>query len=166
MLLPYTAPRCPLSLLWPWKYLPYFMSGTLWHSVLGLAGMELIFSTAAHKMLCFGSVTKTVLISTRASAVAERCFPASRPSLFPTLPPQPGAWGAQGAGHTQLLPADQGDIPYRVTSSSAIKSWWGEFPRRPLFRGWLPVRQLAVIAFCIICSLLLFFIFFFLFIFF
>lgn len=63
MLLPYTDARCPLSLLWPQKYLSCFMSGTLRHSVLGLAGMELICSTAAQKMLCCGSVTKTVLIT-------------------------------------------------------------------------------------------------------
>lgn len=48
----YADARRSLSLLWLQIYLSCFMFGTLRHSILGLAGMELIFSTAAVLWIC------------------------------------------------------------------------------------------------------------------
>lgn len=43
-------------------------------TVLVLAGRELIFLFASHMVLCFGFVTKTVLITHNVLATAEQCL--------------------------------------------------------------------------------------------
>jgi len=47
--------------------LNFFVTVDVWVSVLGLAGMELILFITAGMVLCFGFVTRTMLIT-------HRCF--------------------------------------------------------------------------------------------
>jgi len=65
--------------------------------VLSLAGVELLFFIAAHMMLCFRLVTNIEIWLLLSSACT-----ASRPPLFPTLPPQEvGSGWAKGWEGTQ-----------------------------------------------------------------
>lgn len=70
--------------------------------VLGMTGMELTFFIAAHMMLCFGSVVKTVLITNSLSQ--NHAYTASRPFIFfPCTFPKWVGWGRHeaGMGHRQ-----------------------------------------------------------------
>lgn len=65
----------------------------------GLAGIELMFFSAAGMALCFSFVTKTVLITYWCSSY---CWTASRPCLFLIVSPQWIDWGwARGWEGTQ-----------------------------------------------------------------
>jgi len=96
--------------------------------VLVLAEVELISFIVARMGLCFGFVLKIVLIT-------QRCFllllssahTASRSFLLLTLPHQRVGWGCtriwEGTQPGQLTAAGQTDMPYDMTSYSAIKCW-------------------------------------------
>jgi len=65
-------------------------------TVLGLAGMELTFFTAAHMVLCFGFVAKTVDNTPMLWLLLNSACTVSRLSLFPhSDPPSEWAGGVQ-----------------------------------------------------------------------
>lgn len=85
--------------------------------VLGLAGMELIFSIAACMMQCFGFVLKIVLVT-------HQCFHCCWTVLTQHWAGW-GGWGARVRKRTeagQLTPAHQRDIPHAMMACSAIKA--------------------------------------------
>ena len=79
--------------------LQHYCLAMLFSPALGLAGMKLIFLIAAHTVLCFRSLTETVLITHSVSAIAEQCLHSTKGfSLSVSDPPPKPVVAGQKAG--------------------------------------------------------------------
>lgn len=76
--------------------------------ILGLAGMELTRYTASPMEMCFGFVTKTVLVTVMFWLQLDSVFPESR-IAFPSPPSRQGVdKGPGGESQGHQIPTDQG----------------------------------------------------------
>ena len=92
----------------------------------GLTGMELILFLAACTELSLRFVTRPVFLTHQCfsycGTVLAQCQHLLCVLLWPTVSRLGWAGGWEGAQPGQLTPAGQRDIPYYMTSCSAIKS--------------------------------------------
>lgn len=118
--------------------------------VLVSAGMELIFFIVACRVLCFGLVTKTGLI-THQCFICYWTVLAQHQGLlrFSSCCTSKQAGGAQVAGRGHSKAAGHTGTPYHMVSCSATKANV-VFPKETLLSDWLGISQLvASYCFCI-----------------